>query len=256
MTTPLLQVEKLTKRFAHEGQEVVVLRDLDLTLEAGEMLGVVGPSGAGKSTLLHLVGTLDIPTSGRIVYEGRDVARTEASALAAFRNRMIGFVFQVHHLLPEFTALENITMPGQIAGMPKAVIEKRAKDLLEEVGLSHRATHRPGELSGGEQQRVALARALVMEPKLVLADEPTGNLDSKTSEQIHELLLRLNERRGTTFMIVTHSADLAGRMSRIVRMRDGIIEGDERLRPRRTAALKDDSSQPQAASEPEPRPGA
>jgi lipoprotein-releasing system ATP-binding protein len=224
----LVRVEKLTKRFLHEGNEVEILKGIDLTIGAGEMLCIVGASGAGKSTLLHILGTLDLPTSGRIVFEGQDVTRYTSAGLAQFRNRHLGFVFQFHHLLPEFNALENVMMPGLIRGAPRAAIEKAAKALLDEVGLSHRLTHRPGELSGGEQQRVALARALVMEPKLVLADEPTGNLDSKTSDAMNELFFDLNRRRGTTFLVVTHSRDLAGVMPRVVTMRDGRIESDER----------------------------
>jgi lipoprotein-releasing system ATP-binding protein len=225
---PLVTVKNVTKKFLHEGQEVVILKGIDLVIEQGEMLAVVGPSGAGKSTLLQILGTLDLPTSGAILYEGQDVTRYSASRLADFRNRKLGFVFQFHHLLPEFTALENVMMPGLIRGLPHAALRKRANELLDEVGLRHRVTHRPGELSGGEQQRVALARALVMDPKLVLADEPTGNLDSKTSEGIHRLFNELNRQRGTTFLIVTHSRDLAERMARKVSMRDGMIEEDIR----------------------------
>jgi lipoprotein-releasing system ATP-binding protein len=225
---PLVQVRGLTKSFLHEGREVQVLRDIDLSIEAGEMLSVMGASGAGKSTLLHLLGTLDLPTRGMIRYEGEEVTRYSSNKLAEFRNRSIGFVFQFHHLLPEFNALENVMMPGLIRGERRGPIAERAKALLEEVGLAHRMTHRPGELSGGEQQRVALARALVMNPKLVLADEPTGNLDTRTSEAIHRLFFGLNERRGITFLVVTHSRDLAQEMPRIVHMRDGRIENDER----------------------------
>ncbi|MFW5876589.1 MAG: ABC transporter ATP-binding protein [Myxococcota bacterium] len=228
MSEPLVIAENITKRFLHQGREVPVLRDVDLAIDEGEMVCVVGPSGAGKSTLLHLLGTLDLPTSGRILYEGHDVTRLSSARLAEFRNRSIGFVFQFHHLLPEFTALENIMMPGLIRGEPHKKLTDRARALLDEVGLTHRATHRPGELSGGEQQRVALARALVMQPRAVLADEPTGNLDSKTSDAIHDLFFDLNEKRRTTFLIVTHNRELAGRMPRVVTMTDGIIESDER----------------------------
>lgn len=192
------------------------------------MLSIVGPSGAGKSTLLHLLGTLDRPTAGRIEYFGEDVTSYSSSKLAAFRNQTIGFVFQFHHLLPEFTAIENAMMPGLIRGQTPAEVRGRATALLEEVGLGHRLSHRPGELSGGEQQRVALARALLMQPKLILADEPTGNLDSTTSDAIHALFFELNRSRGTTFLIVTHSRELADSMPRVVRMRDGNVELDER----------------------------
>jgi lipoprotein-releasing system ATP-binding protein len=227
----LVAIQDVWKKFLHEGREVVVLKGIDLTIEEGEMLAVVGPSGAGKSTLLHILGTLDLPTSGRIEYEGKDVTRYSAARLADFRNRALGFVFQFHHLLPEFTALENVKMPGMIRGVSESKLEKRATELLEEVGLSHRLSHRPGELSGGEQQRVALARALVMDPKLVLADEPTGNLDSATSASIHDLFFELNRSRGTTFLLVTHSRDLADSMPRKVSMRDGRVEQDVRRPP-------------------------
>ena len=226
---PLVAVQAVHKSFLHEGREVEVLRDIDLTIERGEMLAVVGPSGAGKSTLLHLLGTLDLPTSGQVRYEGENVTRYGSAKLAVFRNRSLGFVFQFHHLLPEFTALENVMMPGLIRGDGQRKLRERAAELLTDVRLDHRLTHRPGELSGGEQQRVALARALIMQPKLVLADEPTGNLDSVTGEAIHRLFTELNEKRGTTFLIVTHSQDLAARMPRRVAMRDGRIESDERI---------------------------
>jgi len=223
----LVIVDKLQKKFLHEGREVAVLNGIDMRIDEGEMLCVVGQSGAGKSTLLHLLGTLDLPTAGRIVYDGVDVTKMSSSRLAEFRNEKLGFVFQFHHLLPEFTALENVMMPGLIRGEGRSAITKRAQALLEEVGLAHRLTHRPGELSGGEQQRVALARALVMNPRLVLADEPTGNLDSKTSEAIHTLFFQLNRTKGITFLIVTHSRELADMMPRKVTMRDGMIEKDE-----------------------------
>jgi lipoprotein-releasing system ATP-binding protein len=225
---PLVEVRGVTKRFFHDGRELVILNPIELTIERGEMLSIVGASGAGKSTLLHLLGTLDLPSEGHILFEGQDVTSYSSAQLAQFRNATLGFVFQFHHLLPEFSALENVLMPGLIRGTPRKQLEPRARELLTEVGLGHRLAHRPGELSGGEQQRVALARALVMDPKLVLADEPTGNLDSTTSEAIHELFFRLNRSHGTTFLIVTHSRDLAGRMPRVVHMRDGRIERDER----------------------------
>jgi lipoprotein-releasing system ATP-binding protein len=228
---PLVEVRRVTKRFFHEGRELVILNPIDLRIERGEMLSIVGASGAGKSTLLHLLGTLDLPSEGQILFEGQDVTAYSSAQLAAFRNATLGFVFQFHHLLPEFSALENVLMPGLIRGLPRKKLEPRARELLVEVGLGHRLEHRPGELSGGEQQRVALARALVMDPKLVLADEPTGNLDSATSEAIHELFFRLNRTRGTTFLIVTHSRDLANRMPRVVHMRDGRVEHDERRPP-------------------------
>lgn len=226
MSDPLVTVQNVTKTFEHEGRSLQVLKGIDLEIGAGEMVTIVGPSGAGKSTLLHLIGTLDLPTEGRILYDGRDVTLLGSSDLAEFRNRSIGFVFQFHHLLPEFTALENVMMPGLIQGGRR--LEDRARELLSEVGLSERLTHRPGELSGGEQQRVALARALLMQPKLVLADEPTGNLDSQTSDSVQSLIFDLNRRHGITFLIVTHSRDFAAMMPRQVSMKDGRIDSDER----------------------------
>jgi lipoprotein-releasing system ATP-binding protein len=223
VSSHLVVVDNIMKSFTHEGRKVPVLKGINLTIDQGEMLSIVGPSGVGKSTLLHIIGTLDLPSKGRVIYEGQDITVYSSAKVADFRNRSLGFVFQFHHLLPEFTAIENVMMPGLIRGERRSTLEKRAKNLLEEVGLSERLTHRPGELSGGEQQRVALARALIMEPKLVLADEPTGNLDSNTGRAMHDLLFRLNQQRGTTFMVVTHSHELAERMPRVVRMRDGTI---------------------------------
>jgi lipoprotein-releasing system ATP-binding protein len=228
VTTPLVLVENVKKTFVHEGRHVPILNGIDLRIEEREMLCIVGPSGAGKSTLLHMLGTLDLPSEGNIYFQGEKITSYSSSKLAEFRNHSIGFVFQFHHLLPEFTALENVTMPGRIRGERVSDINERAHTLLAEVGLKERLTHRPGELSGGEQQRVALARALIMNPKLVLADEPTGNLDSQTGTTMHELLFRLNEAHGTTFLVVTHSQDLADKMPRVVHMRDGRIESDQR----------------------------
>jgi lipoprotein-releasing system ATP-binding protein len=228
LSRTLVSVENVTKTFVHEGRAVPILRGIDLTIDEGEMLCIVGPSGAGKSTLLHLLGTLDLPSEGKILYDGEDVTTYSSSKLADFRNRSIGFVFQFHHLLPEFTALDNVMMPGRIRGERLGELRTRATDLLTEVGLAERMTHRPGELSGGEQQRVALARALIMSPRVVLADEPTGNLDTTTGRTMHELLFRLNQVHGTTFLVVTHSRDLAEQMPRVVQMRDGRIESDLR----------------------------
>ena len=226
MAKSLVMVEKLQKKFLHEGREVAVLNGIDLGIDEGEMLCVVGQSGAGKSTLLHLLGTLDLPTAGRIVYDGVDVTKMSSARLAEFRNEKLGFVFQFHHLLPEFTALENVMMPGLVQRLPRVAMEKKASDLLNLVGLAPRATHRPGELSGGEQQRVALARAMVLEPKILFADEPTGNLDSATSAQVQELFLRISREHGTTLVVVTHDMGLARAMDRIISMRDGSIEHD------------------------------
>jgi lipoprotein-releasing system ATP-binding protein len=200
MAEPLVIVSDLHKSFMHMGRQLDVLRGIDVTIEAGELVAFVGPSGAGKSTLLHCIGTLDIATRGRIRLAGEELVGMSSSRLAALRNRTIGFVFQFHHLLPEFNALENVMMPGLIQGRSRREMEDAARKLLGEVGLGHRATHRPGELSGGEQQRVALARALVLSPKLLLADEPTGNLDSATSEAMHELFFTVNREHGTTIV--------------------------------------------------------
>ncbi|HJZ85884.1 MAG TPA: ABC transporter ATP-binding protein [Polyangia bacterium] len=219
-------VEKLCKTFLHGGRRLEVLRGIDLSIQPGERVSVVGASGVGKSTLLHIVGTLDAPSSGSIRFDGRDVTQLSAAQLAAFRNREIGFVFQFHHLLPEFTALENVMMPALIQRVQRPQAERGARAILERVGLSERLTHRPGELSGGEQQRVALARALVMDPKLLLADEPTGNLDSRTGEGIHQLLIELNRERGMTMLVVTHNPELASHMPRRLTMVDGqLLEG-------------------------------
>jgi lipoprotein-releasing system ATP-binding protein len=228
MTEALVSARGVSKTFDHMGRRLEVLRGVDLEIGHGEMVGIVGPSGAGKSTLLHCIGTLDVPTAGSIHIAGEDVTRLSSARLAQLRNRTIGFVFQFHHLLPEFNALENVLMPGLVQGKTRREVEPRARALLEEVGLKDRLLHRPGELSGGEQQRVALARAVFLEPKLLLADEPTGNLDSTTSAQIHDLFFSINKERGTTIVIVTHNGALAASMPRVVTLRDGQVEKDER----------------------------
>jgi lipoprotein-releasing system ATP-binding protein len=221
-----VEVRRLTKIFDHGGRKLAILRSIDLTLEPGEMVAVVGASGVGKSTLLHILGTLDLPTSGAVLFNGRDLTHLSPTALAAFRNRSIGFVFQFHHLLPEFTALENVMMPALIQRVARPEAEERARAILGRVGLAARLTHKPGELSGGEQQRVALARALIMRPQLLLADEPTGNLDSHTGAEVHELFFELNREHGTTMLIVTHNPELAARMPRRLHMVDGLLEAD------------------------------
>lgn len=228
MAEPLVIIEDLHKSFQHMGRTLHVLRGIELTIEAGQIMAIVGASGAGKSTLLHCIGTLDLPSSGRIRLGQEDLTQMSGSRLAAVRNRDIGFVFQFHHLLPEFNALENVMMPGLIQGRNRRAMEKRAQGLLEEIGLADRALHRPGELSGGEQQRVAIARALALEPRLVLADEPTGNLDTATSDAIHDLFFQVNREHGTTIVVVTHNQSFAESMPRVVRMRDGVIYADER----------------------------
>ncbi len=227
MSEPLLEVRDLHKSFELEGQKIEVLRGIHLTLNDGDRVAVIGSSGAGKSTLLHLLGALDVPTSGSLKFKGRELSSLKPSELARFRSQSIGFMFQFHHLLPEFSALENVMMPALIARRSKADARKEALQWIEEVGLSHRMNHRPGELSGGEQQRIALARALMGKPDLLLADEPTGNLDSKTGEEIHQLFETLYERMGTALLVVTHNASLAARMPRCVTMRDGLLYEDE-----------------------------
>lgn len=209
----------------YKGHEdgVAVFRDLNLVVYSGESLAVVGRSGSGKSTLLHLMGALDKPTSGTIEFEGQDMAKMSPDEQAHFRNSSVGFVFQFHHLLPEFSALENVAMPGLIAGMPKNGIMEKAAAMLERVGLADRMSHRPAIMSGGERQRVAIARALSLGPRVVLADEPTGNLDEKTGARIGDLLLELNAELGTTLVIVTHNQELAARMDRSLELRAGAL---------------------------------
>ncbi|WP_243374035.1 ABC transporter ATP-binding protein [Geotalea sp. SG265] len=216
----LLEVRDLYKSYGN-GSKVEVLKGIDLDVATGETIALVGASGAGKSTLMHVLGTIDTPTSGVVRFDGEEVFKLGGAALAAFRNLSIGFVFQFHHLLPEFTALENAMMPLLIGGTRRRDAEPIAAGLLRDVGLSHRLTHKPGELSGGEQQRVAIARALVRSPKLLLADEPTGNLDMKTSDEVHDLLMDIHAKRGLTLIIVTHNEKLAAKMARTIRMVDG-----------------------------------
>lgn len=224
----VIETQDLRKSFATEAGELQVLKGINLIIREGEMVGIVGASGAGKSTLLHILGALDRPTSGKVYYGNQDIFSLDRNSLAAFRNRMIGFVFQFHHLLPEFTSLENVMMPGLIHKSQKSEvrsqekdIRRKAEDLLEQVGLAHRKRHRPGELSGGEQQRVAVARALILNPKIILADEPTGNLDTLTGEELFKILMNLNRERGVTFVIVTHNESLSSRCHRVLKMADG-----------------------------------
>jgi lipoprotein-releasing system ATP-binding protein len=224
----LVHVEGLRKSFNHMGNVLEVLKGIDLEINAGELLSIVGASGAGKSTLLHCIGTLDLPTSGKIVLDGQELTTMSGPRLARVRNQSIGFVFQFHHLLPEFNAMENVMMPGLIRGDNKKRMEQRATELLGEVGLAHRISHRPGEMSGGEQQRVAIARALTLEPKLLLADEPTGNLDTATSDAVHDLFFEINRKHSTTIVVVTHNPSFAQRMPRVVEMSDGKIINDQR----------------------------
>ncbi|MBK4715203.1 MULTISPECIES: lipoprotein-releasing ABC transporter ATP-binding protein LolD [Tenebrionibacter/Tenebrionicola group] len=217
----LLQCNKLCKRYQEGKVHTDVLHDVSFSIGMGEMMAIVGSSGSGKSTLLHLLGGLDTPTSGEVIFDGRAVSAMSSSLKAELRNRELGFIYQFHHLLADFTALENVAMPLLIGRKKGAEIETRARDMLTAVGLAHRADHRPSELSGGERQRVAIARALVNNPRLVLADEPTGNLDARNADAIFDLLGELNVRQGTAFLVVTHDLQLAKRLSRQLEMRDG-----------------------------------
>jgi lipoprotein-releasing system ATP-binding protein len=221
-----VQTLGLTKIFGSGINAIELFKNLDLVIRGGERIAIVGASGAGKSTLLNILGTLERPTSGKVLYGGQDVFMLGERELANFRNRNIGFVFQFHYLLPEFNALENVMMPGLIAGLPKAEIRSQAETLIERLGLSSRLGHRLGELSGGEQQRVAVARALLLRPKLFLADEPSGNLDSRTGRTLHELLVSLNNDFGLTMVIVTHNQELASMMHRVLRLKDGQLRED------------------------------
>ena len=221
--SPLIKANRLNKSFSTPGGELHILKDITLDLQKGEVAAIMGPSGVGKSTLLHTLGALDRPTSGDVFYDDIDIFSLKNDMLADFRNKTIGFVFQFHHLLPEFNAIENTMMPALIAGISKTEAFKKAETILGDVGLSGRLLHKPGELSGGEQQRVAVARALMLAPKVVLADEPTGNLDTQTGEDLFRLLIELNNKKGITFIIVTHNESLASKCSRIIRMLDGKI---------------------------------
>jgi lipoprotein-releasing system ATP-binding protein len=216
-----IQVQGLQKIFKKGRTTIHALRGIDLTVEQGEKMVIVGASGAGKTTLLHILGTLDRPSRGAVLYQGEDVFSRSERALAAWRNRAIGFVFQFHNLLPEFNALENTMMPALIQGINSRQAREQAEEILEEVGLTDRMRHKPGELSGGEQQRVAVARALVLHPTLLLADEPTGNLDSETGERIIKLIFSLNQTKGVTLIVVTHNEILARRFSRQISLADG-----------------------------------
>lgn len=216
-----LQVRDLRKSFRMGAEELHILKGVNLSVRRGEFLAIAGPSGVGKSTLLHILGGLDRPTAGEVYYEGVEISRLPEGELAEFRNQTVGFVFQFHHLLPEFTALENTMMPALIGRQPLVRAQEAAKGILQRVGLAERLAHRPGELSGGEQQRVAIARALALSPDVLFADEPTGNLDSKTGEAIFDLLRELNQEQGLTVVLVTHNEWFARRTDRLLRMADG-----------------------------------
>jgi lipoprotein-releasing system ATP-binding protein len=219
---PFISVRNLNKTYSIPGRELHILKDISFDIHRGGMSALMGPSGVGKSTLLHILGTLDKPTSGNVLYEDRDVFTLNNDALADFRSKSVGFVFQFHHLLPEFNTIENTVMPALIAGGRFKEAAQKAEQLLADAGLSDRLYHKPGELSGGEQQRVAVARALMLDPDVVLADEPTGNLDTRTGDELFALMMKLNGK-GITFIIVTHNEDLASQCGRVIRMKDGSI---------------------------------
>lgn len=220
-----LVVDQLTRSFPTRGGNLAVLRGVSLSMNAGESVAIMGPSGSGKSTLLQIIGTLDQPTSGTVSLDGVNPFQLPEPELAAFRNRKIGFVFQDHHLLPQCTVLENVLIPTLVtAGLDGTATEQSARKLLEQVGLGHRLEHRPAELSGGERQRVAIARSLILRPPLLLADEPTGNLDRKTAREVGELLMRLHHELNTILIVVTHSADLAATFPKRAEMNDGLLE--------------------------------
>ncbi|WP_409160101.1 lipoprotein-releasing ABC transporter ATP-binding protein LolD [Pectobacterium sp. B2J-2] len=220
----LLQCNNLSKRYQDGNLSTDVLRDVSFEMSCGEMMAIVGSSGSGKSTLLHMLGGLDTPTSGEVIFKGQPLGTLSAAAKADLRNRELGFIYQFHHLLPDFTALENVAMPLLIGKVPTSQAQDKAREMLAAVGLGARSHHRSSELSGGERQRVAIARALVNSPSLVLADEPTGNLDQRTADTIFELLGELNVRQGTAFLVVTHDLQLASRLNRQLEMRDGQLQ--------------------------------
>ncbi len=224
----MIEIRNLEKTFIKNGQRIEVLKGMDLVIPGGESLAILGVSGAGKSTLMHILGTLDHPTAGKVLFDGADVFSWNENERASFRNRRIGFVFQFHNLLPEFTSLENTMMPALISGLSHREARNRAESILMDVGLGDRMAHKPGELSGGEQQRVAVARAVIMEPEVILADEPTGNLDTETGRKVEDLLMNLNRQRNITLVVVTHNRSLAKRMSRSVGLKDGkVLQHDE-----------------------------
>ena len=216
----MIRLRNITKSFG----DLQDLKGIDLYIEKGEIVSIVGPSGAGKTTLLQIMGTLDKPDSGTIEIDGEDISKLKQTALSKFRNKNIGFVFQFHQLLPEFTALENIMIPAFIAGTGKSEAKKRAEELLAFMGLTDRANHKPNQLSGGEKQRVAVARALMNRPSVIMADEPSGSLDSRNKEELHRLFFELRDKLGQTFVIVTHDESLAKLSDRIVHMKDGVID--------------------------------
>jgi lipoprotein-releasing system ATP-binding protein len=223
----MVSVSGLKKSFERDESVVNVLNGIDFEIYRGEAVGIVGMSGAGKSTLLYILGALEHPTSGSVIINGTDLTSLKSDELAHFRNRHLGFIFQFHHLLPEFSVLENTMMPALINRVPEKEAIQKAEDVLSELGLSHRLTHKAGEISGGEQQRVAIARAAILGPSLLLADEPTGNLDKATGRTVEDILVKLNKERGMTMLMVTHNERLAYRMDRVIRITDGSVEAIE-----------------------------
>ena len=223
--TSILQCRQLTKRYDQGGLDVEVLKGVNLSIGAGERVAIMGASGSGKSTLLHLLGGLEKASGGEVVLDGVNLNKVNATRLAKLRNKSLGFIYQSHHLLGEFTVLENVAMPLLIGGESVKQASIRASALLQRVGLGHRIEHKPGELSGGERQRAAVARALINKPCVILADEPTGNLDSKTADQVYQLMLELNQELNVSFLVVTHDHELAARMGKVLHMEDGLIVG-------------------------------
>lgn len=221
--TMILECRQLTKRYTQGELDVEVLKGVDLSIKTGERIAIMGASGSGKSTLLHLLGGLEKPSGGQVVLDHVNINKISSSGLAKLRNRALGFIYQSHHLLGEFTVLENVAMPQLIAGKTVKEARQNAEELIKRVGLGHRIEHKPGELSGGERQRAAVARALINKPALVMADEPTGNLDSKTAHQVYELMLELNQEMNVSFLVVTHDHELASRIGKVLHMEDGVI---------------------------------